>query len=293
MSVFDIPAWVKQHSFAGKQFDDLSDLELEDLRRRLALFAHEEPEVSVVIPAWNEENNIFRTLSSLASSLTPLKVEIVVINNNSTDRTQAILDQLGVKSYFEAQQGISFTRHTGLLSAKGKYHLCADSDTFYPPEWIDQMVAPLKRSNDVVGVYGRYSFIPPAGQSRAVLWIYEKFAGILIRLRRHSREHINFLGFNMGFITSVGMETGGFVVAKARKFDNSGDDFVDESEDGRMAVNLKTRGKLKLITKSGARVFTSSRRLLADGGVFTSFHKRFNLHFRRIGEYLASAPYKD
>ena len=293
MTILNLPAWLNKHLYSGSNFYDLSTDQVADLKESLGRFNIENPEVSIVIPAWNEEKNIFRTLSSLASTTTSLNVEIVVVNNNSTDKTQQILDELGVKSYFEPNQGISYTRQTGLLKARGKYHLCADSDTFYPPQWIDQMVKPLKKENGVVGVYGRYSFIPPAGQSRVALWIYEKLTGVIVRLRKQRREHINFLGFNMGFITSVGIETGGFIVAKARKFDNSGDDFVDESEDGRMAVNLKTRGSLKLITNSDARAFTSSRRLLAEGGVFTSFFKRFNLHVRRIGEYVASPPYKD
>jgi len=288
VALFKLPSWVKKHLYLSKDFSDLTQKEVDDLRSRISRFEDVAPEVSIMIPAWNEENNIFRTLSSLASSNTKKKVEIVVINNNSTDNTQKVLDALGVKSYFEAKQGITFARQLGLENAKGKYHLCADSDTFYPPGWIDAMIAPLEKDKKIVGVYGRYAFIPENAYDRFFFWIYERFAGVIIRLRKRKREHINFLGFNMGFVTQVGLANGGFKVTNVRKFDNAigSDYYVDESEDGRMAVNLMKTGKLKLVTSNKATVFTSSRRLIAEGGILKAFKYRLKLHSKRLTEYL-------
>src|SRR5215212_9976574 len=123
ISIFKLPSWLHTHLYTGKRFTDLSPDEINDLKKRLSNFRHEAAEVSVVIPAWNEENNIYRTLSSVASNNTTLKTEIIVINNNSTDGTQKVLDTLGVRSYFEPSQGIAFARQKGLEVAKGKYHL--------------------------------------------------------------------------------------------------------------------------------------------------------------------------
>jgi len=287
MSIFKTPAWVDRHTYETNLFTDLSAVQIADLQVRLSKFKSEEPEVSVVIPAWNEENNIFRSLSSLADSNTKLKVEIIVINNHSTDKTQAVLDQLGVKSYLEVNQGTAHARQLGLTKARGKYHLCADSDTYYPPSWIDLMVKPMIVEENVVGVYGRYSFMPLPGAGRFPLRIYEMITGVLVRLRQRNREYMNVLGFNMGFITKVGLVNGGFSVEKTRKFDNKlgSEDFVEEAEDGRMAINLKKSGKLKLVTDPDARVFTSSRRLLAEGGIYNSLKNRIKIHSRRLGEY--------
>lgn len=288
VALLRLPIWLKKHLFLKKLFTDLSSKQIEDLKLKIKNTQNPQPEVSIVIPAWNEENNIFRTLSSLASNNTKYKVEIIVVNNNSTDKTQEVLDILGVKSYFEAKQGITFARQLGLEKAIGKYHLCADADTFYPPNWIELMVTPLTNDDDIVGVYGRYAFIPENRYERIFFWMYERMAGIIIRLRKSRREHINFLGFNMGFIASVGLANGGFKVKEVRKFDNAigSDYFVDESEDGRMAVNLMKTGKLKLILNPKARVFTSSRRLIAEGGIVKAFKFRFKLHTKRISEYL-------
>lgn len=281
MSIINLPRWVKQHLYVNKTFDSLSAEELEALRSRLSNFNAQEPDVSVVIPAWNEENNIFRTLSSLSANITTLRVEIIVVNNNSTDRTQELLDLLGVRSYFQPQQGISFARQLGLLKARGRYHLCADSDTIYPPFWIESMVKPMASNKEIVGVYGRYSFVPTTNtQSRIPYRIYEAFTGLLIRKNRKNQEFMNFLGFNMGFVTHIAKETAGFKVNNARIFDNAKDSesYAAESEDGRMAQRLLTKGKLKLVTSPRARAFTSSRRLEAEGGLFRSFIDRLNKH---------------
>src|ERR1700712_5491222 len=114
MSIFGLPAWLKPHLYPGKTFTDLTATELADLKNRISKFKHEQPDISVVIPAWNEENNIFRTLSSLSANDTNYKVEIVVINNNSKDNTQAVLDQLGVRSYLQPEQGTPHARQLGL-----------------------------------------------------------------------------------------------------------------------------------------------------------------------------------
>jgi len=289
MPILRLPKWICLHLYENKNFSDLSDYEINDLKNRLSKFKSDDPEVSIMIPAWNEGNNIYRTLSSLANSKTKLKTELVVINNNSTDHTQEVLDTLGVKNYLQPMQGTPYARALGLEMARGKYHLCADSDTFYPPDWIDLMIAPMKKSKEIVGVYGRYSFIPPEGESLLFLKFYEKITGILIRLRKYKREYINVLGFNMGFITEVGRATGGFEVKEVRKFDNAigSEYFVEEAEDGRMALNLKKKGKLKLVTAPLARVYTSSRRLTAEGGILKSFTYRLKLHSKRIMEYVA------
>lgn len=288
ISLLYLPAWIKPHLFINKNFIDLTAKDIADLKTRIGYFQDDSPEVSVMIPAWNEQNNIYRALSSLASSNTKRKVEIVVINNNSTDETQKVLETLGVRNYLQPIQGTPFARQLGLENAKGKYHLCADSDTFYPPDWIDSMVTPMEEDKNVVGVYGRYAFLPPKTNVRPFLWFYERVTGILIRLRKKNREYINVLGFNMGFVTEVGLKNGGFEVTDVRKFDNAlgSEYFVDEAEDGRMAINLKKSGRLKLVKSNRARVFTSSRRLVAEGGIFKSFTNRLKTHTQRITEYL-------
>lgn len=288
MSLFGLPKWILPHLFTNKRFTDLTTAEIESLRAQISHFKAENPEVSVVIPAWNEENNIYRTLSSLSASTTQCKCEIIVINNNSTDGTQHALDTLGVRNYLQPVQGTPFARQMGLEQARGKYHLCADSDTFYPPDWIDLMIEPMVKDPGITGVYGNYAFIPPAGQGRLGLWLYEKFAGIMIRIRKKNREYLNVYGFNMGFVTEIGRTTGGFRVSGSRVYANIvGSDFQNEAEDGRMALNLKKAGNLKMVTSSKATVFTSPRRLLDDGSIGKAFLNRAKRQLKGMRDYLS------
>ncbi|WP_419800743.1 glycosyltransferase family 2 protein [Mucilaginibacter sp.] len=288
MQLFKLPGWIGPHLYKAKKFADLSEIELSDLKSRIAVFSSETPDVSIVIPAWNEENNIFRAVSSIAANHTSFRVEILVINNNSTDGTQKVLEELGIRNYFQPEQGIPFARQMGLDKARGQYHLCADCDTFYPQNWINLMVNPMQQDKNIKGVYGRYRFIPPEGKSRFGLMVYELITGILIRIRKKNQEYLNVLGFNMGFVTEAGRNPNGFIVNNSRKFDNAAgsDYFVEEAEDGRMALHLKKQGRLKLITNAKARVYTSPRRLLYDGGIFKAFKNRFKLHTKSISEYL-------
>ncbi len=288
MQLFKLPSWIDPHLYKNKKFADLRAAELSDLKSRIARFSSETPDISVVIPAWNEENNIFRAVSSIAASNTSFKVEILVVNNNSTDGTQKVLEELGIRNYLQPEQGTPNARQLGLDKARGQYHLCADCDTFYPPDWINLMVKPMQQNAKIMGVYGRYSFIPPEGKSRFSLFLYEIITGILIRIRQKNSEYLNVLGFNMGFVTEAGRHPNGFKVTQSRKFDNAADSdyFVDEAEDGRMALHLKKKGRLQLITHPKARVFTSPRRLLYDGGIFKAFKNRIILHSKAIAGYL-------
>lgn len=275
MNLIGLPRWITPHLFPDKKYKDLSLETIATLKETLKRFNDPDPEVTVVIPAWNEEDNIFRTLSSLAASTTKYRTEIMVVNNNSTDKTQEVLDTLGVRSFFQPMQGTQFARQMGLDNARGKYHLCADSDTFYPPDWIDLMIAPMAESPEITGVYGRYSFIPPAGQSRIGMFFYEFFAGIFIQIRKRKREYMNVYGFNMGFVTNVGRTTGGFNPRGGKVYtESNGSDYTNEAEDGRMALNLSTLGRLKRVTDTRAIVFTSTRRLLNDGSLTRAFLNR-------------------
>lgn len=289
MLFLSLPNWIRPHLFTDKKFQELTAEELTDIQTRVKKFKEDEPDVSVMIPAWNEQDNIFRTVSCLAASSTKLKVEVVVINNNSTDNTQQVLDKIGVRNYLQTIQGTPFARQMGLDNAKGKYHLCADSDTFYPPDWIDLMVAPMQKDNGITGVYGRYSFIPPKGGSRLGLIFYEWMAGIFVRIRQKNREYLNVYGYNMGFVTNIGRETGGFKVSGKRVYSNIvGSDYNNEAEDGRMALNLKTKGRLQMVTGRDARVFTSPRRLLDDGSIFKAFINRAKVQLRGLKVYLGA-----
>ena len=227
-------------------------------------------DVSIVIPVYNEEDNILNTLASLVSNKTNFGVEIVVVNNNSTDNTEALLQQCGVRYVNEKEQGITAARKAGLKAAKRKYILNADADAIYPPQWIDCMIKPLSSSNNIALTYGRFSFLPVGTTGRATYFFYE-YAGDMLRLMNKyiKEEAVNVYGFNSAFKRDDGIAVNGF------------DHPPGTNEDGYLALKLKDGGfgKLHYVTNTKALVWVSDRRIQADGGLFKAMSKRFTRVF--------------
>lgn len=269
-----VPHWVRKHLFEYQTIDDLSEEFFNNISLKLKKFKSEKPIVSILIPALNEEKNIARTLSSLSEIETDLPTELIVINNKSTDKTQELLDRCGVKTIFESKQGISFARQAGLEAAKGKYHLCADSDSIYPPVWVDAHVNNLKDPS-VSCSYGRYSLIPPKGNSRVTLSLYEFITSLHFKMRKKNKEFLNVLGFNFGFRTEDGKAVGGFNISRPRW------------SDGWMAMTLSEKGRLNLVKSKDANVWTDARRLMVDGSLWKAFTNRVKKEGKWIGQYLS------
>jgi glycosyltransferase involved in cell wall biosynthesis len=92
------------------------------------------PDYSIVVPAFNEEELLPRTLERLreAMATVPLAGEIVVCDNNSTDRTAAVAREHGASVVFEGVNQISRARNAGARGARGRYLVFVDADTEVP-----------------------------------------------------------------------------------------------------------------------------------------------------------------
>lgn len=93
------------------------------------------PLISVVIPAYNEEKYIRDSLESLKKQ-TFTNFEIIVTNNNSSDKTAEIARKFGAEVVLEKEQGYVFALNTGLKSARGEIIAVTDADTIVPSHWL-------------------------------------------------------------------------------------------------------------------------------------------------------------
>ncbi len=91
--------------------------------------------ISVVIPAFNEEKNIAACLRSILDQKRPAE-EIVVVDNNSTDRTAEIARGLGARVVKKSEKGIAHARNAGFDSATGEIIARTDADSRVPRDWI-------------------------------------------------------------------------------------------------------------------------------------------------------------
>jgi cellulose synthase/poly-beta-1,6-N-acetylglucosamine synthase-like glycosyltransferase len=285
-----LPHWLAKHSFVYYP-DSVSSGQLKDLRTRLAQFKVDNPEISIVIPAYNEEANLLHTLSSLADQKVTRPTELLVVNNNSSDRTQELLDKSGVRSITERRPGVAYARQAGLEAARGIYMANADADCIYPAGWAEAITAPLHNA-DVACAYGLYSFLPSQNSSRLALMGYEKTAQLINRIRNRNRVFMNVYGFNFAFRRQDALAVGGFsldsgregsvaeLIAAGIKPPPSG-----KCEDGWMALSLEQEGKGRTVrvTNPAARVWTSDRRLIADGSLSKAFTSRVWQAVRDLG----------
>jgi glycosyltransferase involved in cell wall biosynthesis len=220
------------------------------------------PEVSIVIPAYNEEDSIVKTLYSLCHNVTSRSVEIIVVNNNSVDKTGLLVSACGVTCIDEEKQGITVARNKGLSVARGKYILNADADTLYPANWIEAMINPLTDEN-IALTYGNFSFLPIGSTGRATYFVYEYITDIVRLLKTKFREEaVNVYGFNSGFRREQGLAVEGFNHPPGT------------NEDGWLALKLRDKGFGRLQSVRNAPVWTTDRRLQMDGGFWKAIQKR-------------------
>lgn len=275
---FTLPVWVKKILEKPLRLSDNSEAFIEELKQKLQKFHHPNPIVSVVIPAWNEEEGILHTLISLADTNTELPVELIVVNNNSTDGTAALLKELGIKTVLEKKQGVGHARTAGLITAKGKYVLTGDSDTLYHPGWITAMTQTLINGEreKIYCVHGSYSFLPGRKTSRWQYGCYEMLSGYIIKRKERTQPFLNVLGYNCGFVRQKGIDVNGYDLPIQRTFRGTGGDVQEyAAEDGMMALCLEQAGgKIVAIDSIDARVWTSDRRIEMDGGLSKAFMLR-------------------
>ncbi len=107
------------------------------------------PPVSVVVPAYNEALNIAATVRSLAANDHLADVEVIVVDDGSTDGTADRAEELdlpGVTVIRQVNQGKPAALNTGIRQAKHDLLVLLDGDTIFEPETIGQLVQPFADS---------------------------------------------------------------------------------------------------------------------------------------------------
>lgn len=100
---------------------------------------HRDLKLSVVIPCYNEEDGVREVIGRMPRSID----EIVVVDNNCTDRTAEVARSLGAKVVSEKVPGYGAAYKAGLAAATGDLIITLDGDGTYPPEVIEKLVDTL------------------------------------------------------------------------------------------------------------------------------------------------------
>lgn len=222
----------------------------------------ENPLVSVVIPAFNEEKFIERTLNSLMNQ--DFKdFELIVVDNNSQDRTAQIAEGFGAKVVFEPNEGVGYSRQAGFSAAEAPIIATTDADTIVPPNWLSKILKEFDGDPELVAFGGFHSLYNGPFLARFAVrylifipWIFDRiFSG-----------GWTLSGANLAVRKKAFLQTGGFNTK------------LKLSEDADLSQRLRGVGRVRL--DMGFRVQTSGRRY--GRGLFIAMIQYFPNGLARI-----------
>ena len=145
-------------------------------------FISNDPLISILIPARNEEDNIDLCLRSL-SKQDYSNIEILVLDDNSTDKTCLVVEKWAQKDHrirllkgkplIKGWKGKSYACHQLSLQAKGKYLIFTDADTLHFPDSVSSSLAALEANKlDALSIFPR----------QIMVTIHEKMVVIFINI---------------------------------------------------------------------------------------------------------------
>ena len=178
-------------------------------------------EATVLICTFNRAEDLTRTLKSLARTRTSASWEVLVVDNNSTDRTKAVVLEhtsdfpVPIRYVFEARQGKSNALNTGMQCARAAIIVFTDDDVDVPEEWLEAAVRPLLDRRDIDYTGGP---VRPAWGAPRPPWLDETGnLGGTIAVKDHGCVPFIFederktpLGVNMAVRRSLIEKIGGF-----------------------------------------------------------------------------------
>ena len=223
--------------------------------------------LSFVIPAHNEAAHIGNCLKSILKETQgkSFAVEIIVVNNLSTDKTTDIAVSIpNVRVVDEERKGITYARQAGYLAATGDLIANVDADNILPPGWLEKVFSEFLKNDKLVGLSGPLIYHDLPWFVKVEVKIFY-IAGYFIYLLNH-------------FVLKRGgmMQGGNFVVRKLAldKIGGFNTNIVFYGEDTDIARRLQGAGYIKFTFK--LPMFSSGRRLAKEGVLTTGLRYAVN-----------------
>lgn len=242
---------------------------IDEVREKIQKLQSDKPLVTVSLIGYNEEKHLLASLWSLSEMQCKYPVEIIGVNNDSKDRTEEIFQLTGVPYYNEYQHSCGYARRCGLNHARGKYHINIDSDTMYPPKYVEILVDAMEKPGYVAAT-SLWSYIPDKDHSWLGLKFYEFARDTQLFLQSFKRPELSVRGLVFAYRADLAKEIGIRV------------DII-RGEDGSLALGLKKFGKIAFIRNRKARAVTGYGTVGADGSLFNSFKVRFLKGLKGVG----------
>ena len=137
--------------------------------------------ISVIIPVYNEEKVIGSCLESLAKQ-TYKDLEIIVIDDGSTDKSVAIIEnsKLKIANLLLLKQkhvGPGAARNLGASKAKGDILVFVDADMEFEPDFVGKLIAPIVAGKSI-GTFSKDEYLLNKNNVWARCWNLERFGQV-------------------------------------------------------------------------------------------------------------------
>jgi glycosyltransferase involved in cell wall biosynthesis len=132
--------------------------------------------ISIVVPAFNEEKLIERSLQSIRNAASTFSRvgwdhEIIVCDNNSSDRTSELARAEGARVVFEPLNQISRARNSGAAAANGEWLVFVDADSFPSAELFAEMVLQIQGGR-CIGGGATVELDQPVRWAIGLIWVW-------------------------------------------------------------------------------------------------------------------------
>src|ERR1035437_1512308 len=161
--------------------------------------------ITVVVAAYNEEKDLPKCLTAITTQDFPKDdYEIIVVDNNSTDKTAEIAKSFGARVVQESKQGNTPAVKRGMDSATGEIIANTDADTVVFPDWLST-IKKIFEDKKIVGATGS-AYVETGNQVLDFIYrkLYDAFIGFNFLI---GKPHMT--GFNMIVRKKVYDEIGG------------------------------------------------------------------------------------
>ncbi|MGP8260493.1 MAG: glycosyltransferase family 2 protein [Acidobacteriaceae bacterium] len=240
--------------------------------------------LSFVIPAYNEEAYLPACLDSVLAQTNELgdSVEIIVVNNASSDRTREVaLGYPGVRVVDEPQKGLTFARQAGFAASTGELIANVDSDSRLTAGWVQTVLKEFAAEPKLVSLSGPFIYYDMSPSQRFSVHIFYLIAFLVYVLNRYIlRAGSMVQGGNFVLRRTALEQIGGF---------NTAISFYGEDTDIARRMNEVGEAKFTFDLK----MYSSARRLKKEGTLRIAWRYTINYFWTIFGKTPYTAEYTD
>ncbi len=207
------------------------------------------PAVTVMVPCWNEEKTIGKTVESvLALNYPKDKLKILLIDDGSTDKTFQIMSEFSkyenIKIFHKKNGGKYTAINLGLENSETAFVGCLDADSFVHPEALNRIMSYFEKDQSVMAV--------------APSIIVHNPKNIIQNAQKAEYDMAVYIKKMLGFLGAIHVTPGPFTIFRKKVFDDLGPyRHAHNTEDMEIAYRMQTN-HYKIEQCNDAYVYTSA-----------------------------------